>query len=160
MIGSSMSSPAQAAGSVIKGVGTIGGLALAPFTEGGSLGLMYVSELAATPFELKGARDENYAEIADRRIENIKNLLNDTSFTGDTENQDKSTYDRVMDELKSRSTKVWKQRGWSDEQIQKYLDGEEGDKHVLQDYTSGITSGAVKGQNGKPLFGELGNPAF
>lgn len=163
MIGSSVSSPSQAAGTVIKGVGTVGGLALAPFTEGGSLALMYVSELAATPFEVQGAFDENYGEVGERRIENIQNMLNDTSFTGDSEEKkdnEKSTYDEVMDELKARSVAVWKQKGWKDEWIQDHVYGAEGDKHVLQDYISGITSGAVKGQDGKPMFGELAHPAF
>lgn len=163
MIGSSMSSPAQAAGTIIKGVGTIGGLALAPFTEGGSLGLMYVSELAATPFEVQGAFDENYGEVGERRIENIQNMLSDSSFTGESDEKkegEKSTYDQVMDELKARSAAVWKQKGWKDEWIQDHVYGAEGDKHVLQDYISGITSGAVKGQDGKPMFGELAHPAF
>lgn len=163
MIGSSMSSPAQAASTVIKGVGTIGGMALAPFTEGGSLALIYISELAATPFEVKGAFDENYAEVGERRIQNIQDLLKDNSFTGDSDQKkdgEKTTYDQIIDELKSRSALVWKQRGWKDEWIQDYVYGAEGDKNVLQDYISGITSGAVKGQNGKPLFGELDHPAF
>lgn len=65
-----------------------------------------------------------------------------------------------MDELKRRSAQIWKQRGWKDEWIQDYVYGDEGDKHVLQDYISGVTSGRVKGQDGKPMFGEFAHPAF
>jgi hypothetical protein len=55
MIGSSMSSPSQAAATAVKGVTTVAGLALAPFSEGASLNLLWIGELAATPFDWKGA---------------------------------------------------------------------------------------------------------
>jgi len=51
MIGSSTSSPSQAAATVMKGVGTVAGVAGAPFTDGLSLNLLWISELAATPLD-------------------------------------------------------------------------------------------------------------
>lgn len=163
MIGSSMSSPSQAIASAIKGGTTVAGLALAPFSEGASLSLMYLGELAATPFELQGGFDENYGEVGERRIDNIQSMLKDSSFTGDGDELKKgesSTYDKIIKELKNRSASIWKQKGWKDEWIKDHIEGEEGDRRVLQDYISGITSGAVKDDNGKQIFGEFAHPAF
>jgi hypothetical protein len=85
MIGSSMSSPSQALSTAIKGVTTVAGIAAAPFSEGASLNLLWVGELAATPAELKGARDENFAEAGEKRVDTIINMLQDPSITKDVE---------------------------------------------------------------------------
>jgi len=154
-------------------------MALAPYTEGGSLALMWAGEALATPFEVQGAWDENYAEVGDKRIDNIINMLHDTSFTGEGDRtgltlkmkhgdgrveevpyDEPSAYDRVMSELKNRSKKVWEKKGWKKEWIDKYVDGDEGDKHVLQDYISGITSGELKDEKGNKMFNEFMHPAF
>lgn len=162
MIGSSMSSPNQAVASAIKLGTTAAGLALAPFSMGTSTGVMFLGELAATPFEAAGAFDENYAEIGERWTDNITYLLKNPSITGETWNQkdDTSTYKTIIDELRARSELLWRQRGWSEENIKEYLHGEEGDKHVLQDAMSGLTTGKVVDAEGKPLFNDFAHPAF
>lgn len=105
--------------------------------------------------------DENYGEIWEKRVENIQSMLKDTDFTGDTNPEKSSTYNNVINELKKRSAKYWRENGWSEEQIKEHVYGDEGDKHVIQDYIAGITSGAAKDKNGKDLFfGELLNPSF
>jgi len=71
MIGNSTSSPSQAAATAVKGVTTVAGVAAAPFSEGASLNLLWIGELAATPLEWQGAKDENYAEIGEKRLDNI-----------------------------------------------------------------------------------------
>jgi hypothetical protein len=66
--------------------------------------------------------------------------LQDPSVTRDVEDQDKTTYDVVMEELKARSEAVWRAKGWKEEWIREHLYGEDGDKNAIQDYISGITS--------------------
>lgn len=161
MVGSSLSSPDQAIATGIKTAATVAGLAAAPFSDGASLGIMQAGEVLATPFEWKGAMDENYGEIWEKRVENIQDMLKDTDFTGDTNPEKSSTYNNVIGELKKRSAKYWKENGWSEDQIKEHVYGDEGDKHVIQDYIAGLTNGTAKGKDGKDsFFGELLNPSF
>jgi hypothetical protein len=124
MIGSSTSSPAQAASTVIKGLSTVAGVGLAPFTNGASLNLLWVSELATTPLDWQGAIDENYAEVGEKRIDNIINLLKDSDVTKDLSEDQLATYNEVMKELKARSEAVWRAKGWKESWIKEHLEGE------------------------------------
>ena len=161
MIGSSLSSPEQAAAMGIKTASTVAGLAAAPFSDGMSLGLMNVGEIIATPFEWKGAMDENYGEIGEKRIEKIQEMLKDSNFTGDANSEKSSSYNNVIGELKKRSAKFWRENGWSEDQIKEHVYGDEGDKHVIQDYIAGFTGSTTKGKGDKTIkFEEFLHPAF
>ena len=161
MIGSSLSSPNQAVATGIKGATTVAGLVAAPFSDGLSLGLMTAGEILATPWEWKGAMDENYGEAGDKRVEKIIDMLKDTDFTGDTNPEKSSTYQKVINELKKRSAKLWRENGWTEDQVKEHVYGDEGDKHVIQDYIAGLTSKSSRNSKGEDIkFGELLNPAF
>ena len=150
MIGSSMSSPSQAAGTILKTAATVGGTLLAPYTGGTSLAALPVSEIAATPLEIAGGFDENYAEIATRRAENVQALLKDDLTK--TATAAKNGYDSTISELKKRDAEYWKSQGWSDKEIKDYLEGDEGDKNAIRDHLMGFTS------SGK--FKPYNNPQF
>lgn len=150
MIGSSMSSPSQAAGTILKTAATVGGTLLAPYTGGTSLAALPVSEIAATPLEIAGGFDENYAEIATRRAENVQALLKDDLTKTATAAQ--KGYDSTISELKKRDAEYWKSQGWSDKEIKDYLEGDEGDKNAIRDHLMGFTS------SGK--FKPYNNPQF
>lgn len=150
MIGSSMSSPSQAAGTILKTAATVGGTLLAPYTGGVSLAALPVSEIAATPLEIAGGFDENYAEIATRRAENVQALLKDDLTKTATAAQ--KGYDSTISELKKRDAEYWKSQGWSDKEIKDYLEGDEGDKNAIRDHLMGFTS------SGK--FKPYNNPQF
>lgn len=150
MIGSSMSSPSQAAGTILKTAATVGGTLLAPYTGGTSLAALPVSEIAATPLEIAGGFDENYAEIATRRAENVQALLKDDLTKTATAAQ--KGYDSTISELKKRDAEYWKSQGWSDKEIKDYLEGDKGDKNAIRDHLMGFTS------SGK--FKPYNNPQF
>ena len=161
-IGTSNGSPSQAASNIIRGVGTVGSIAAAPFSGGASFASLYLSELAATPFDIKGGVDENHAETTDKQIESIIRDLNDDSFTGDSKKDDKSTYTEFIKELKDRSKKIWKAKGWSDQQIEKFYGGKDGDRRAISDFLQGLTRNIDihDDQNGGEdlHFGDYANP--
>ena len=87
-------------------------------------------------YGLKSGWAENATEAGDRRIEAYKDLLG-------------KNRDKVIAELIDRSGHYWKNRGWSEEQINEYLKGEEGKNHAINDYLTGLTKSLVD-ENGKP----------
>jgi len=106
--------------------------------------------------------------MGEKRLDNIISLLQDPSITKDTGNEKKSTYDVVMDELKSRSKLVWKARGWTESQINEHLYGADGDKNAITDYIAGLTRNSEininpqdrNDETGKLQFSEYMHPAF
>ena len=154
-IGTSNGSPSQAASNVIRGVGTVASMAAAPVSGGTSFSLLYLSELAATPFDIKGGVDENHAEATDKQIESIIANLKDSSFTGDQIPGE--TYTNFINELKARSAKVWKAKGWTDEQIRKFYGGNDGDRRAVSDFIQGLTRNVdIKDDvSGKTLTGKV-----
>mgnify|MGYP006336721371 FL=1 len=72
-MGSSWSSDTGNIGNLIKTVGTVGSLVLgATGHTGAGFALYNAANAAALPFDLQGAEDENYAEIAQRWTQNYQ----------------------------------------------------------------------------------------
>ena len=144
-IGSSNSSPDQMRANIIQGAGTVAAIAAAPFSEGLSLGLMNAGTIASMPGQVQGAVDENQAEIADRRIENVKSLLKDPGVIDGTGEKD------ILNDLQKQSIRYWRSKGMSEEWIaEKYGKqpkskkdkgqmSEEQMNNIIQDSMMGIT---------------------
>jgi hypothetical protein len=86
----------------------------------------------STPDDLKAVEDENYGETGMKRLDNILASLDDKSLF------DEDGKNRVMQDLKAKSYARWKAQGLSDDYLQEYLYGQEGDKNVLRDLFAGV----------------------
>ena len=88
------------------------------------------------PFQLKGGLEENYAEIDERRTENIKAQLKDSLSSS------KNAYTDAINDLKKQSIAYWKEQGRSDEWINERYNGdpEQSETNVIKDLQAGISS--------------------
>ena len=139
-MGSSWSSDTGNTGNFIKTVGTVGSFALgaAGHPEAG-FALYNAANAAALPFDLQGAEDENYAEIAQRWTQNYQQNLNKYEVQeafGKAQGISASYKD-----LQKQSVKFAVQNGMSKEDAEKRYDlkTQQGKEKVLGDYLMGVT---------------------
>lgn len=132
MMGSSMSSAAQARSMAIQGGSAVGAIA-ASATGLGFLAapLLFAGQVLSTPDDLKAMYDENYGETGMKRLDNLETMLNDPSIS-------KGDNKQIMDDLKAKSYAFWKQKGLSDDYLKEYLYGQEGNKNTLRDLAAGV----------------------
>lgn len=139
-MGSSWSSDTGNIGNLITTAGTVGSLALGALghPEAG-FALYNAANAAALPFNLQGAEDENYAEIAQRWTQNYQQNLNKyeaDEMVGETKGISASYKD-----LQKQSVKFAVQNGMSkkDAEARYDLNTQQGKEKVLGDYLMGVT---------------------
>lgn len=139
-MGSSWSSDTGNIGNLITTAGTIGSFALgaAGHPEAG-FALYNAANAAALPFNLQGAEDENYAEIAQRWTQNYQQNLN--------KYEAQETFGKAQGisasykDLQKQSVKFAMQNGMSkkDAEDRYNLNTQQGKERVLGDYLMGVT---------------------
>ena len=139
-MGSSWSSDTGNIGSLITTAGTVGSFALgaAGHPEAG-FALYNAANAAALPFNLQGAEDENYAEIAQRWTQNYQQNLN--------KYEAQETFGKAQGisasykDLQKQSVKFAMQNGMSkkDAEDRYNLNTQQGKERVLGDYLMGVT---------------------
>lgn len=129
MIGSSNSSPSQLLANTAQTASMFAGP-----------GIYTAATLATTPLQIQGGLDENYAEIGDKRIDNILAELEKPS------NSKIAPY--IIADLVKQSKLYWKGQGMDDAWIKERTEGDNGIHNVLSD----LTSGAI--HNNSPLIKE------
>lgn len=139
-MGSSWSSDTGNIGNLITTAGTVGSFALgaAGHPEAG-FALYNAANAAALPFNLQGAEDENYAEIAQRWTQNYQQNLNKyeaQEVFGKAQGISASYKD-----LQKQSVKFAMQNGMSkkDAEDRYNLNTQQGKERVLGDYLMGVT---------------------
>lgn len=139
-MGSSWSSDTGNIGNFITTAGTVGSLALGALghPEAG-FALYNAANAVALPFNLQGAEDENYAEIAQRWTQNYQQNLNKYEVQeafGKAQGISASYKD-----LQKQSVKFAVQNGMSKEDAEKRYDlkTQQGKEKVLGDYLMGVT---------------------
>lgn len=139
-MGSSWSSDTGNIGNLITTAGTVGSFALgaAGYPEAG-FALYNAANAAALPFNLQGAEDENYAEIAQRWTQNYQQNLNKYEVQeafGKAQGISASYKD-----LQKQSVKFAMQNGMSkkDAEDRYNLNTQQGKEKVLGDYLMGVT---------------------
>lgn len=139
-MGSSWSSDTGNIGNLITTAGTVGSFALgaAGHPEAG-FALYNAANAAALPFNLQGAQDENYAEIAQRWTQSYQQNLNKYEVQeafGKAQGISASYKD-----LQKQSVKFAMQNGMSKEDAEKRYDlkTQQGKEKVLGDYLMGVT---------------------
>ena len=139
-MGSSWSSDTGNIGNLITTVGTAASLALgATGHAGAGFALYNAANAAALPFNLQGAQDENYAEIAQRWTQNYQQNLNKyeaQEMFGNAQGISASYKD-----LQKQSIKFAMQNGMSkkDAEARYDLSTQQGKEKVLSDYLMGVT---------------------
>lgn len=139
-MGSSWSSDTGNIGNLIKTVGTVGSFVLgASGHAGAGFALYNAANAAALPFDLQGAEDENYAEIAQRWTQNYQQNLNKYEVQeafGKAQGISASYKD-----LQKQSVKFAMQNGMSkkDAEARYDLSTQQGKEKVLSDYLMGVT---------------------
>lgn len=139
-MGSSWSSDTGNIGNLIKTVGTVGSLVLGAFGHAGAGFALYnAANAAALPFDLQGAEDDNYAEIAQRWTQNYQQNLNKYEVQeafGKAQGISASYKD-----LQKQSVKFAMQNGMSkkDAEARYNLSTQQGKEKVLSDYLMGVT---------------------
>lgn len=140
-MGSSWSSDTGNIGNAIKTAGTIGAVALGATGHTGAGFLLYnAANAAALPFDIQGAFDENYAEIAQRWNDRVYNNLNkyeaEEQFT-----KKKDGISATYKDLQKQSVKFATSKGMSikDANERYNINTEQGRKNVLGDYLMGVT---------------------
>lgn len=139
-MGSSWSSDTGNIGNLITTAGTIGSFALgaAGHPEAG-FALYNVANAAALPFNLQGAQDENYAEIAQRWTQNYQQNLN--KYEAQEAFGKAQGISASYKDLQKQSVKFAVQNGMSKEDAEKRYDlkTQQGKEKVLGDYLMGVT---------------------
>lgn len=139
-MGSSWSSDTGNIGSLITTAGTVGAFALgAAGHQGAGFALYNAANAAALPFNLQGAEDENYAEIAQRWTQNYQQNLN--------KYEAQETFGKAQGisasykDLQKQSVKFAMQNGMSkkDAEDRYNLNTQQGKERVLGDYLMGVT---------------------
>lgn len=139
-MGSSWSSDTGNIGNLIKTVGTVGSLALgATGHTGAGFALYNAANAAALPFDLQGAEDENYAEIAQRWTQNYQQNLN--KYEAQEALGKAQGISASYKDLQKQSVKFAMQNGMSKEDAEKRYDlkTQQGKQKVLGDYLMGVT---------------------
>lgn len=139
-MGSSWSSDTGNIGNLITTAGTIGSFALgaAGHPEAG-FALYNAANAAALPFNLQGAQDENYAEIAQRWTQNYQQNLN--KYESQESFGKAQGISASYKDLQKQSIKFAIQNGMSkkDAEARYDLHTQQGKEKVLGDYLMGIT---------------------
>lgn len=139
-MGSSWSSDTGNIGNLITTAGTIGSFALgaAGHPEAG-FALYNAANAAALPFNLQGAQDENYAEIAQRWTQNYQQNLN--KYEAQEAFGKAQGISASYKDLQKQSVKFAIQNGMSKEDAEKRYDlkTQQGKEKVLGDYLIGVT---------------------
>ena len=117
-VGSSNSSPSQLLANAAQTASMFAG----PLTY-------TATTLATTPLQIQGGLDENYAEISDKRVDNILAELEKPS------NSKIAPY--IIADLIKQSKLYWKGQGMDDAWIKEHTEGNNGINNVLRDLTSG-----------------------
>lgn len=139
-MGSSWSSDTGNIGNFITTAGTVGSFALgaAGHPEVG-FALYNAANAAALPFNLQGAEDENYAEIAQRWTQNYQQNLN--KYEAQEAFGKAQGISASYKDLQKQSVKFAVQNGMSKEDAEKRYDlkTQQGKEKVLGDYLMGVT---------------------
>lgn len=139
-MGSSWSSDTGNIGNLITTAGTVGSFALgaAGHPEAG-FALYNAANAAALPFNLQGAQDENYAEIAQRWTQNYQQNLN--KYEAQEAFGKAQGISASYKDLQRQSIKFAVQNGMSkkDAQARYDISTQQGKEKVLGDYLMGVT---------------------
>lgn len=139
-MGSSWSSDTGNIGNLITTAGTVGSFALgaAGHPEAG-FALYNAANAAALPFNLQGAEDENYAEIAQRWTQNYQQNLN--KYEAQEAFGKAQGISASYKDLQKQSVKFAIQNGMSkkDAEARYDLRTQQGKEKVLGDYLMGVT---------------------
>ena len=139
-MGSSWSSDTGNIGNLITTAGTVGSFALgaAGHPEAG-FALYNAANAAALPFNLQGAEDENYAEIAQRWTQNYQQNLN--KYEAQEAFGKAQGISASYKDLQKQSVKFAMQNGMSkkDAEDRYNLNTQQGKEKVLSDYLMGVT---------------------
>ena len=139
-MGSSWSSDTGNIGNLITTVGTAASLALgATGHAGAGFALYNAANAAALPFNLQGAQDENYAEIAQRWTQNYQQNLN--KYEVQEQYGNAQGISASYKDLQKQSVKFAMQNGMSkkDAEARYDLSTQQGKEKVLGDYLMGVT---------------------
>lgn len=139
-MGSSWSSDTGNIGNLITTVGTAASLALgATGHAGAGFALYNAANAAALPFNLQGAQDENYAEIAHRWTQNYQQNLN--KYEVQEQSGNAQGISASYKDLQKQSVKFAMQNGMSkkDAEARYDLSTQQGKEKVLGDYLMGVT---------------------
>ena len=139
-MGSSWSSDTGNIGNLITTVGTAASLALgATGHAGAGFALYNAANAAALPFNLQGAQDENYAEIAQRWTQNYQQNLN--KYEAQEQSGNAQGISASYKDLQKQSIKFAMQNGMSkkDAEARYDLSTQQGKEKVLGDYLMGVT---------------------
>lgn len=139
-MGSSWSSDTGNIGNLITTVGTAASLALgATGHAGAGFALYNAANAAALPFNLQGAQDENYAEIAQRWTQNYQQNLN--KYEAQEQSGNAQGISASYKDLQKQSVKFAMQNGMSkkDAEARYDLSTQQGKEKVLSDYLMGVT---------------------
>lgn len=139
-MGSSLSSDTGNIGNLIKTVGTVGSFVLgASGHVGAGFALYNAANAAALPFDLQGAEDENYAEIAQRWTQNYQQNLN--KYEAQEAFGKAQGISASYKDLQKQSVKFAMQNGMSkkDAEARYDLSTQQGKEKVLGDYLMGVT---------------------
>lgn len=139
-MGSSWSSDTGNIGNLITTAGTVGSFALgaAGHPEAG-FALYNAANAAALPFNLQGAEDENYSEIAQRWTQNYQQNLN--KYEAQEALGKAQGISASYKDLQKQSVKFAMQNGMSkkDAEDRYNLNTHQGKERVLGDYLMGVT---------------------
>lgn len=139
-MGSSWSSDTRNIGNLITTAGTVGSLVLGAvgYPEAG-FALYNAANAAALPFNLQGAEDENYAEIAQRWTQNYQQNLN--KYEAQEAFGKAQGISASYKDLQKQSVKFAMQNGMSkkDAEDRYNLNTQQGKERVLGDYLMGVT---------------------
>ena len=139
-MGSSWSSDTGNIGNLIKTVGTVGSFVLgASGHAGAGFALYNAANAAALPFDLQGAEDQNYAEIAQRWTQNYQQNLN--KYEAQEAFGKAQGISASYKDLQKQSVKFAMQNGMSkkDAEARYDLSTQQGKEKVLSDYLMGVT---------------------
>lgn len=139
-MGSSWSSDTGNIGNLIRTVGTVGSFALGASGHAGAGFTLYnAANAAALPFDLQGAQDENYAEIAQRWTQNYQQNLN--KYEAQEQFGNAQGISASYKDLQKQSIKFAMQNGMSkkDAEARYDLSTQQGKEKVLGDYLMGVT---------------------
>lgn len=139
-MGSSWSSDTGNIGNLITTVGTVGSFALgASGNPEAGFALYNAANAAALPFNIQGAEDENYAEIAQRWTQNYQQNLN--KYEAQEAFGKAQGISASYKDLQKKSVKFAMQNGMSkkDAEDRYNLNTQQGKERVLSDYLMGVT---------------------
>lgn len=138
MAGSSLSSPNAAASSLIRLGSAAASIAAAPISGGASSAIALGGSAVASGFDWESSKDENKAEVADRRSTDIKDILTSSQYTGESQSDKGKRYEKILNELKAKDIEFQRKQGWSEDQINEHVNSSNGENNILKDAIAGI----------------------